>query len=318
MTAQPKIGAVVVAFHPDGEFEQRLAAIVREVGRVLVVDNTAEPPIQEQLNRACDRQGAEFIANSENQGLGFALNRGFELLAAGGYEAVLAFDQDSKPAPGYAAALLATAREAANAAVIGANWRDEGRPGYASRHLRPHRHLPLGYKRTTADHDLADVTFVITSGSLFRVSAWRALGGFREDLFVDLVDTDYCLRAIAAGYSVRVAAAAKLRHRRAAKRAVRFLGCTFWPAYMSALRLRYLFRNRVRLLARHTWRAPHWAVFEIVHSLKICAEIVFLEPGKLAKLAACARGVWDGVAGRSGRIPEPPPVKNASADQDVR
>jgi hypothetical protein len=49
-------------------------------------------------------------------------------------------------------------------------------------------------------------------------------------------------------------------------------------------------------------RAPHWVAFELAYAVKIVAEIVFLEETKLAKLAACARGTWDGLLGRVGPI----------------
>jgi rhamnosyltransferase len=123
-----------------------------------------------------------------------------------------------------------------------------------------------------------------------------------ERLFLDLVDTEYCLRARAAGFRIKVSAAANLAHRRGRKRAVPFLGRTWWPAFMPPLRLRCLFRNQVRVLWSQGWRAPHWSAFELAYTLKIVAEIIFLEDEKWPKLRACVRGTWDGLLGRSGPI----------------
>jgi rhamnosyltransferase len=144
---------------------------------------------------------------------------------------------------------------------------------------------------------------VITSGSFFSLATWRKLGGFDESLFLDLVDFDYCLRAGAAGHNVAVASDARLAHRRGDKQPVRLFGRTWWPAFMPPLRLHYLFRNRVRLIARHGCHAPHWVVFEFVYVVKILGEILLLEDNKLRKLTACFRGVRDGLLGRSGRLP---------------
>ncbi len=302
MSAEPRVGGVVVTFHPDDGFETRLAAMLDEVRPVVVVDNTATPAARARLRTACTRLGAELLENEENVGLGAALNRAFRQLDEQGFTSVVAFDQDSTPETGLVSALSSVMAADPTRAIVGSNWHDEARPTLRSRHLRPHAVLPGWFTRDPAAHNLNDVTCVITSGSLFDLGVWRALGGFDEPLFVDLVDTEYCLRARAAGHEIAVAAHARLAHRRGAKAPVRRLGRTWWPAFGSPLRLRYLFRNRLLVLGRVGWRTPHWISFELVYAAKIVAEIVFLEEKKGAKLAACARGTWDGLMGVEGRI----------------
>jgi GT2 family glycosyltransferase len=106
MSAGPRVGGVVVTFHPDAGFETRLAAMLDEVRPVIVIDNTATPATRNRLHAACTRLGAELIENDENVGLGAALNRAFRVLDERGFAAVIAFDQDSTPEPGLAAALV--------------------------------------------------------------------------------------------------------------------------------------------------------------------------------------------------------------------
>lgn len=322
------VPGIIVTYFPDEGFAQRLAAIARETSLLIVVDNSADDATHLRLRKLCAEHRAQLIENAENVGLGGALNQAFEQLK-NETEWALAFDQDSTPEPGFVEASLLAAGatgpelEVARAsrpcshqstgkmpvppqspwpAAVGANWRDEARPENLARHLRPHRDLPLCFERSPAETDLDRVTCVITSGTLFHVPTWRRLGGFDAALFLDLVDTDFCLRARAHGYDVRVAAAAKLRHRRGDKLPVQFCGITFWPAFMPETRLHYLFRNRVRLFLRHAWRFPHWAVYEVVYAAKILANVIFLEDRKAAKLAACLRGTWDGLLGRTGRL----------------
>jgi len=300
--SQPRLGAVVVTYHPDSDFAQRLVAIRREFETVIVVDNSTHTGVQPHLAHVCEG-GAIFLPNRENVGLARALNRGFGELAARGFEHAIAFDQDSTPGPEFAAALLRTkARAHKSTVVIGANWFDEGRPGFDSRHLRLNRGFPLLFSRVAAASDLEQVTCVITSGSLFCLQAWETLGGFDESLFLDLVDTEYCLRARASGLRIAVSAAARLAHRRGAKKPVHCAGRTWWPAFMPPLRLRYLWRNRMLVAMRHGWRVPHWIMFELAYSAKLIAEITLLEDQKLAKLAACGRGLWDGLLSADGPI----------------
>ena len=296
------LGAVIVTFFPDAGFEERLAAIAAEFSPLMVVDHSADAATASRLRACCSLHQAELIVNPENLGLGAALNHAFERFAQRGLTWAAAFDQDSTPEAGFGAALHAFVQSRPECAVVGANWSDEGRPGFTSRHLRARRALPLFFERVPAASDLDGVTCVITSGSLFRLEAWRALGGFDEALFLDFVDTDYCLRMRTPSHAIAVAAAARLSHRRAAKQPVRAFGRTFWPAFMTPLRLRYQWRNRVRMAARHGWRTPHWLMFECVYSAKIIAEILLLEDRKGPKLAACARGLWDGLTGGRGKI----------------
>ena len=302
--ARPLVGGIVVSYFPDAGFGFRLAAIARETGPVLVMDNSADEIARTALRKICAEHHARLVENAENVGLATALNQAFRALRTEGLEWAIAFDQDSTPDPGFADALLrAAAQGVTPAAVVGANWRDEARPSFPSRHLRRHPALPLFFRRSAAPEDLFDVTCVITSGSLCHLPTAEKIGLFDPGLFLDLVDTDFCLKARAAGHPLRVAAAAGMLHRRGTKRPVRFAGRTFWPAFMPPSRLLLLFRNRVLLYRRYALRFPHWACFELVYAAKVLAEIVFFEDRKSAKLGACLRGTWHGLLGRSG----PPP-----------
>jgi rhamnosyltransferase len=293
------VGGVIVTYFPDPDFGSRLTAIAREVGSLIVVDNSASPEIAQRLRPLCAAAGAEFIASATNAGLGAALNTALRRFEKRGTSWVVAFDQDSTPAGGFVSALLGTAAASLDVAVVGANWTDEARPDFPSRHLRAAAG-PWLFERPPATADLERVTCVITSGSLIHLPTWHELGGFEEDLFLDLVDTDYCLRVKRAGREIRVAAGARLQHRRGSKQPVTRFGRTWWPAFMPPSRLRLLFRNRLRLFRRHAWHAPHWVAFELVYAAKIVAEVILLEDRKAAKLGAMLRGTWDGLLGRGG------------------
>jgi rhamnosyltransferase len=299
---RPAVGGVIVTYHPDAALETRIRAIQAEVTSLIVVDNTASPEVRTRLAAIAESRGIEIIYHDENLGIGRALNVGFGWLAERGFAWAIAFDQDSVPAPGFTAALLRAAEtQGARAGIVGANWCVVARPDRPARHLKRHR-VPGLFRRVPAATDIPDATCVIASGSLFNLAAWRAVGGFDDSLFLDLVDSDICLRMRAEGFAVRVAAGARLSHHRGAKREVRLGGRSWWPAHMPESRLYYLFRNRVLLVGRQLGRTPHWVAFELTYAAKIIAEITFLEDRKLTKLAACARGTWDGLLGRRGRI----------------
>jgi len=292
--------AVTVTYEPDSAWPERLSAILAVCPRCIVVDNSVSDEARARVRAVVGAQpSTTLIANPDNPGIGRALNQGCQALFAEGHAWVIAFDQDSAPAAGFVAALQkTTADTAGRVAVVGANWRDRARPDHASRHLQPGPPFGWGFRRTPADQDLTDVLCVITSGSLFSLEAWQQLGGFDESLFLDLVDSDFCLRARAAGWAIAVSAQAKLEHSRGAKRPVPFLGRTFYPAFMPPGRLYGLSLNRLQLIQRHGSQAPGWVAYELVYAAKLAADILFLEDRKAAKLAACLRGTAHGLFGR--------------------
>ncbi len=297
------IPAVVVTFHPDAAWPARLDAVLREHPRVLVVDNSTAPAARAFVaSTLASRPGASLLALPDNPGIGAALNLAFSRLADEGHARAVAFDQDSSPAPGFAAALAATAASFPRAAVVGANWTDPRRPGQPALFLRPAGPLRLGFSRVPATHDLAGLLCVITSGALFDLATWRALDGFDADLFLDLVDTDYCLRARAAGHDIAASAAARLLHHRGEKRPARLLGRVFHPAHTPPFRLRCLTRNRLLLFRRHRLRPAAWTTYETAYAFKLLADALLFEDRKLARLAAMARGFADGLLGRVGPV----------------
>jgi rhamnosyltransferase len=297
------IPAAIVTFHPDTAWPARLDAVLREHPRVVVVDNSTSAEGRAFVSAIiAARAGASLHALSENPGIGAALNLAFSALADEGHARAVAYDQDSTPAPGFAAALSATATAMPHAAVIGANWIDPRRPDRPALFLHAAGPFGFGFRRIAATRDLSDLLCVITSGSLFDLAVWRALGGFDERLFLDLVDTEYCLRARLAGHDIAAAATARLEHHRGEKHPVRLLGRDFYPAHTPPFRLRCLSRNRILIFRRLRLRPLAWVFYELAYAAKLLADSLFLENRKIARLSAMLEGTWDGLRKRSGPV----------------
>jgi len=273
---------------------------------VIVVDNSTAPAARAFVAAtASARPGVTLLALPDNPGIGAALNLAFATLAAEGHPRAVAYDQDSTPAPGFAAALAATAATQPRAGVIGANWLDPRRLAQPALFLCPASPLGLGFRRVPATCDLSGLLCVITSGALFDLDAWRSLGGFDADLFLDLVDTDYCLRARLAGYDIAACAAARLEHHRGEKSAVHLLGRTFHPAHTPPFRLRCLSRNRILLFRKLRFRPAAWVAYEFAYAAKLLADAILFENQKPARLAAMLHGTVDGLLGCRGPLSSP-------------
>lgn len=300
-----EIGVVVVTYHPSGDVESRLQRMAAQGGALVVVDNASTIATQTQLHALCQRRGWGFIQNSNNLGVGAAVNQGVHWLAARGHPWVILFDQDSEPATDMSERQLETLHrhgECGGVAVVGVSYRDLN-TGRRYRVLRRHPHWPGCFQKADVGmEDLAEVTAVITSGALVRVSDFLALGGFDEGLFVDYVDTDYCLRCIRRGRLLTVSARAELVHRFGERKTQRWLGFTIHPTNHSALRHYYIARNRVTMIRRHG-RQLHWLWFECATAVLWLFRVLTAEERKTAKLRAMLLGTWDGLRGRAGACP---------------
>ncbi|SRR5208283_94288 len=303
MTTQ--IAAVVVTYFPDDRVTERLTAIRGQVDRLGIIDNGSPAETRTVLETWAAANGAAVLANEENRGLAAALNQGMAWGGEAGCAWVITFDQDSMPQPGLVAALLATAQSAAvpeQVAVVGANTFDE-RTGREDRWLRP---AWWGFQRAScSSDDLHGVTFVITSGALTRIRAWRELGGFDEGLFIDYLDHDLCLKARRAGWEVCVSASARLAHNLGAKREVAVAGRRLRPTFHSATRHYYMARNRILMWRRYAWRYPHWWLFDACFGALNLLRVLLAEDRCGEKLAAMLRGTLHGVSGRSGPMEFP-------------
>jgi rhamnosyltransferase len=301
-----RIGVAVVTYFPAAGWEARLAKMAAQGEALVVVDDGSPAEMRQAMGEVCRRHGWELILQDENRGLAAALNRAVGTLATRGFPWALLFDQDSEPAEDMSRELLATVERwpvTERVAVVGACFRDAttGRPHCF---LRPHRRCGWWFEKTaTAESDLA-VSMVITSGSLVRIAAFEAAGGFDEAFFIDHVDTDFCLRCRRAGWVVVASARARMDHALGNRTVERWGGWTIRPTHHAPLRHYYIARNRVTMIKRHAVRAPHWFLFELAAAGLWLFRVVAAESRKKAKLAAMMWGTWDGARGRGGKISE--------------
>jgi len=292
--------ALIVTYRPDHAMLLRLLeSIGSQVGAVVVVDNTGEdcatraPEILPGI--------AEIVRQPENIGLAAAQNVGIEWARAHRFKYVLLLDQDSMPHDGMVDALLmAFARidDQAKVAAVGPQFRD----------LRESRGAPfvrLGFpfnRKIYGEHerDIVKSDFLISSGTLVPVAVIDRVGAMNEALFIDNVDLEWGFRAQAMGYGLYGVCAATMHHQLGESRhALPFdMGriVVHGPA-----RLYYMMRNRVLL-----YRMPHtprvWVAQDVLRvGIKFFLFSVVVGP-RLRNIRYMARGLWDGLRGRSGMI----------------
>jgi len=283
--------AVVVTYHPDGELPTRLARILPQVKRLIIVDNGSGPAAVEMLRDLADDPRISLVLNLDNLGVARALNIGIERALELGSAWALLFDQDSCADPDLVQTLIrvhAAYPQPDRLAVIGSGFRDPNDSGQAS-----------------ADEDGGEGwderEQVITSGSLVPLRTHALIGPFREEFFIDYVDADYCFRARAKGYHVICTRRPIMSHAIGAVTWHRWLWMRKWTFNHSADRRYYIARNDTVMLREYgRYAFGLWALKSFRRRLRLCKRIMLYERSKASKVFAVAQGWWDGVRGHMG------------------
>jgi len=297
------VGAVIITFNPDSDLPSRIDKLLEQVSRVAIIDNGSSSASLAPIDRYQGESRLTVHRNGENLGIAAALNQGIEQLAEEGFQWVLTLDQDSSVTPGFVSELcgqLVSDPAPDKVAIVGANRRDPVAPELVHRWLRPKRNPPFFEKVPWQKLGTEGATIAITSGSLTNVAIFNELGGFRAEMFIDMVDMEYCLRARRHGYRTIIAGKAELLHRVGETKTVSILGLSISPTHHVPVRRYYLFRNSMAVMKSHGWAIPHWLVYHLIAMVHIVVGILLVEPRKLAQLRACLLGAWDGIIGRSG------------------
>ncbi|MGD9967847.1 MAG: glycosyltransferase family 2 protein [Hyphomonadaceae bacterium] len=283
------VAAGIVVFRPEPRIVIALAeALLAECAQVFVFINAFA---DEEVRRALREAGAELLECDVNLGIAEALNVLTLAAALRGARRIVLMDQDSVWPSGGVAQLGASLDS-----IIAAG----GKPAVVGPLIvAPEGYKPPRYFRRPrwASVGLADpVRYIITSGTMLEIDAFRRIGRFRSDFFIDAVDTEWCFRAWARGYSCWAARDVKMLHTigQGIERS-RAFGARI-PRHPRMRLLSYL-RNQAHCitLPHVPWRwktllALHLGRLFLVVSLK-------REPGLVR---AALRAIGDGLAGKLG------------------
>jgi rhamnosyltransferase len=281
---------VVVTYFPPAGLHERLAKIRDLVDQLVVIDNSADEAVADELRRATTSLQVSIIANEHNLGIATALNQGVERALAAGAEWVVFFDQDSEPEDCLRRELTRVISSYAGPrpiGIIGCNYLS-GSPGRA-------RFTQEG--QTSA---YVETQAVITSGSAYSAKMLSRLGPFKDEYFIDFVDIEYCWRADREGYSVLRTSAPLLTHAIGVPVQHKLLWWTFDTTNHQPFRRYYAARNVMSMALEYFRFAPLRVMNVAVSQIKVIILILLFETGKRVKLGHYWRGLVDGVRKRGG------------------
>lgn len=196
-TATPAgVCAIVVTYNPDAASLECVRGIIEAAAHTVIIDNRSAESCTGQLRKLTSAR-VTLVENPANTGVAAALNQGIRTAAALGYRWFLLFDQDTKIFSTTITDLVAALNECRadlgpKLGLLGSNFFHGFVDGCTEEAKVPF----CPGKRWLA------MDMVITSGTIMGLESFEAIGPFREELFIDHVDHEYCLRAQHNGFTV--------------------------------------------------------------------------------------------------------------------
>lgn len=266
-----KLHAVVVTFNPEIDtLMSQFELLSHQVEKIWVIDNASTQSLVSLVSSVGIECSLQLVQMSTNIGIGAAQNVGIKLACVEGAKYVLILDQDSLPMPEMAHYLMVASESfraagipVAAVAPVCVDRVTGARSGFVRLGMFDYEKLFV-----SAEDAPVEVDFVISSGSLIPVDTFDKIGLIDEGLFIDHVDTEWCLRARSKGFKLfGIPEAVMLHSLGNTRKRVWFLRWRNVP-YHSPFRYYYMLRNGV-LLRKRPYTPLKWRIGEFMRSLQM-------------------------------------------------
>lgn len=234
-------------YHPS---QQDLIPKIKQLGcavdHLLLVDNTetGTPWLSDRLSEEEQHANMTYFPLLENVGIASAQNRALEyaFVHFQNEDKILFFDQDSSIPMDLPRRLAQSYDQLAlndRVAAIGPSFTDEKR-GFVYPQVA-WNNMGLFQRFTPDQHQKAQkVAALISSGMLTNIQTLKNIGLYDDALFIDYVDTDWCLKAQSKGYTLYVIPNISMTHAIGIN-SIKLLGRYF--TVHSPIRRYYMLRN---------------------------------------------------------------------------
>lgn len=235
-----KIAGVVVLYNPDISVIENIRSYITELSTLYIIDNSDEP--HEISKTFSDEPKIVYITNKSNLGIANALNQGAYLAMESGHNWLLTMDQDSKALPSMLVKMLQCYQKYSSEKI-----------GILSPYHANH-FFPISKNPNLCN----EVLVTMTSGNLLNLNAFMSVGPFLECLFIDHVDTEYCLRLWDRGYKILQVNHAILDHKVGELKLHTLGKKTFFSTNHSPVRKYYVYRNGSLVLDLYQAKFPEY------------------------------------------------------------
>ena len=286
-----KVAAIIVSYNPDSNLFDSINLLLNQIEKVIIVDNGSKEKYVKYI-KSINEDKIEIILNKENLGVATALNIGVRKALENGYEWILTMDQDSKASPDMVKKMFnvynsINREERKDILSIFPNFVDE-------------RIQSIEENSNMNSYEYVDAD--ITSGNLLRKEVFEKVGFFDDSLFIDLVDTDFCMRLNEKGIKMIKIRDAVLYHSLGESKTIKGILGSFNTSNHSALRRYYMTRNRFYIWEKYKGLNSFTLNRDKKLFKKEFVKIILGEKDKVNKIKMVLRGYKDYKKGIKGKL----------------
>jgi rhamnosyltransferase len=179
MIEQDKIYALVIWYYPTLKNVRNTNSYINNVNKLIIIDNSDED--NSSFLADSDLSKIIYIANKENKGIASELNHGCKLAIELGAEWVLTMDQDSCFHENNLHNFIQSANEYIDFEKVA---------------IFAAFHFDSRYKnqKPVFENKYSKMNYTMTSGNILSLQKLQTIGFFLDDLFIDWVDEEFCIR----------------------------------------------------------------------------------------------------------------------------
>ena len=274
----PAIAGVVILYHPGKDVYDNIMTYIDSLNVLYVVDNS-EHENEKVITTIKSIPNIKYIKHAKNMGIAKSLNEVLNIVA-NKYEWLLTMDQDTKFKKGtFRKYLLMLPCLPNNGKVYGFTPRYKGGDD-----------LTVPYKISN---------WCITSGNIINVSIALKCGGFDENLFIDSVDEEFCLRCNKRGFLLYEYTKEIMIQKVGNPRTIKIGSlkiCT--TTNHNYIRLYYIMRNALYVSQKYPETVKHYYSMIIRRIVKI----ILFESDKIRKLHFIKKGFIDFFQHKMGKL----------------
>lgn len=276
------VAGIVTLYNPTDKDIKNIDTYVNDIDKLYIIDNTEGRDNKKRLPK---NKKIEYVFKNDNVGVATALNMGAKFAIRDGFKYLLTMDQDTTFKPDVIDKLKDVIKNT-----------DMKKIGIVS----PWLNTRLQDKKPEEEFD--DPHDVMTSGSILNLDIYKKIGGFKDWMFIDGIDIEYCMNLHKNGYKIKRVNSVEIDHN---------LGDIF---YRNIGRRLFLCTNHAAFRRYYIMRNYHYIKdmyldFEPDYCYRLAGQrhnmigVILFEKNKINKIKNYIRGLNDYKKGIKGKCP---------------
>ena len=280
-----KLAGMVTLYNPTDDDIKNINSYIDDIDVLYVIDNTERNSNKERLP---DNKKIKYIFNNENIGVASALNYACELAIKDGYDYLLTNDQDTFFRENVIKKMKKDIEE-----------NDMKKVGIVT----PWHNTKLLDEKPKVRFD--DPHDVMTSGNILNLKIWKKIGGFKDWLFIDGIDIEYCMNLHQKGYKILRDNDLIIDHNLGDIFYKKLPGRLYLCTNHSAMRRYYIMRNYHYIFDMYKDTNEQEYCYRLISQRhNIIGVLLFEKHDKFKKILNYIKGYKDYKKGIKGKMPE--------------